>query len=53
MSGKSRIELFGHAHKPWTLCQKKNVNFEKYFAPTVKYSGGSLMLWGCFVSVRP
>ncbi|KAG2469162.1 TCB1 transposase, partial [Polypterus senegalus] len=47
---ETKIELFGHnkGHYAW---RKKNTAFqEKHLLPTVKYGGGSIMLWGCVAS---
>ena len=33
--------------------RQKEIHAEKYLIPTVKYGGGSLMLWGCFSSKGP
>ncbi|KAK3521940.1 hypothetical protein QTP70_020054 [Hemibagrus guttatus] len=48
-----KIELFGRSvsHYVWrksnTAFQKKNI------IPTVKYGGGSVMVWGCFAASGP
>ncbi|KAK3556190.1 hypothetical protein QTP70_005587 [Hemibagrus guttatus] len=50
---KRNIELFGRSlshyvwHKSNTAFQKKNI------IPTVKYGGGSVMVWGCFAASGP
>ncbi|KAK3569335.1 hypothetical protein QTP86_026814 [Hemibagrus guttatus] len=50
---KTKIELFGRSvsHYVWrksnTAFQKKNI------IPTVKYGGGSVMVWGCFAASGP
>ncbi|KAK3509719.1 hypothetical protein QTP70_008457 [Hemibagrus guttatus] len=50
---KTNIELFGRSvsHYVWrksnTAFQKKNI------IPTVKYGGGSVMVWGCFAASGP
>ena len=52
-SDETKIELFGHAHQRWVWRRKKDACAEKNLIPTVKYGGGSLMLWGCFASTGP
>ncbi|KAK3509481.1 hypothetical protein QTP70_035136 [Hemibagrus guttatus] len=50
---ETKIELFGSSvfHYVWrksnTAFQKKNI------IPTVKYGGGSVMVWGCFAASGP
>ncbi|KAK3515289.1 hypothetical protein QTP70_013482 [Hemibagrus guttatus] len=50
---ETKIELFGRSvshyvwHKSNTTFQKKNI------IPTVKYGGGSVMVWGCFAASGP
>ncbi|KAK3542764.1 hypothetical protein QTP70_002764 [Hemibagrus guttatus] len=50
---ETKIELFGRSvsHYVWrksnTAFQKKNIT------PTVKYGGGSVMVWGCFAASGP
>lgn len=47
---ETKIELFGH-NKGRYAWRKKNTAFqEKHLLPTVKYGGGSIMLWGCVAS---
>ena len=45
------MELFGHVHHVWH--QKRNAYKVKHLISTVKYGGGSLMLWGCFAASGP
>lgn len=43
---ETKIELSGH-NKGWYEWRKKNTEFQdKHLLPTVKFSGGSIMLWG-------
>ncbi len=50
---ETKVELFGRcmSHYIWrksnTAFQKKNI------IPTVKYGGGSVMVWGCFAASGP
>ena len=50
---KTKVELFGRCvcHYIWrksnTAFQKKNI------VPTVKYGGGSVMIWACFAASGP
>uniref|UniRef100_A0A8C5M601 Transposase n=1 Tax=Leptobrachium leishanense TaxID=445787 RepID=A0A8C5M601_9ANUR len=47
---ETKIELFGKAHHS-TVYRKRNEAYkEKNIVPTVKYSGGSMMFWGCFAA---
>lgn len=47
---ETKIELFGHNKRQYTW-RKKNTEFqEKHLLPTVKFGGGSIMLWGCVAS---
>uniref|UniRef100_A0A8C5R6B6 Transposase n=1 Tax=Leptobrachium leishanense TaxID=445787 RepID=A0A8C5R6B6_9ANUR len=47
---ETEIELFGKAHHS-TVYRKWNETYkEKNTVPTVKYGGGSMMLWGCFAA---
>ena len=52
-SDETKIELFGNTPERWVWCRQKDSHAEKYLSPTVKYGGGSLMLWGCFSSKGP
>lgn len=52
-SDETKIELFGNKHSKWIWCKTKDVYAEKYLMPTVKYGGGSVMLWACFSSKGP
>ncbi|KAK3527855.1 hypothetical protein QTP86_009412 [Hemibagrus guttatus] len=50
---KTKIELFGRSvsHYVWS---KSNTTFQKKnIIPTVKYGGGSVMVWGCFAASGP
>ena len=47
------MELFGHVHCRHVWRQKRDAYKEKHLIPTVKYGGGSLMLWGCFAASGP
>lgn len=47
---ETKIELFGH-NKGRYAWRRKNTAFqEKHLLPTVKFGGGSIMLWGCVAS---
>ena len=47
-SGEMKIELFGLNAKCY-IWQKQSTAHHPYNTrPTVKYGGGSIMLWGCF-----
>ena len=47
---ETKIELFGHVHRQQVWGQRSDVYKEKLILPTIKYGGGSLMLWGCFAA---
>ncbi|KAK3553721.1 hypothetical protein QTP70_007583 [Hemibagrus guttatus] len=50
---ETKIELFGRSvsHYIW---RKSNTTFQKNnIIPTVKYGGGSVMVWGCFAASGP
>ncbi|KAK3561379.1 hypothetical protein QTP86_033119 [Hemibagrus guttatus] len=50
---ETKIELFGRSvsHYVW---RKSNSAFQKKnIIPTVKYGGGSVMVWGCFAASGP
>ncbi|KAK3552029.1 hypothetical protein QTP70_031581 [Hemibagrus guttatus] len=52
-SDETKIELFGRSvsHYVW---RKSNTAFQKNnIIPTVKYGGGSMMVWGCFAASGP
>ena len=44
---ETKIELFGHNKGRYAWRQKNTAFQEKHLLPTVKYGGGSIMLWGC------
>ena len=47
-SDKTKIELFGH-HEIQKVWRKNGTAYiPKNTVPTVKYGGGSIMIWGCF-----
>lgn len=47
-SEETKIELFGNEHSRWVQHEEKNVYTEENTIPTVKYVGGSVMMWDCF-----
>ncbi|KAI4880130.1 hypothetical protein NFI96_020379, partial [Prochilodus magdalenae] len=48
-SDETKIELFGNKCSKWIWLKYA----EKHLMPTVKYGGGSVMLWACFSSKGP
>lgn len=47
---ETKIELFGHNKRRYAWRQKNTEFEEKHLLPTVKFGGGSIMLWGCVAS---
>src|SRR4029434_5222422 len=52
-SDETKIDFFDNKHQSWVWRRQKDSHTEKHLIPTVKYGGGSLMLWGCFSSKDP
>ena len=55
---ETKIELFGHQKMVamYTACltwQTRDAYKKNHLIPTIKYSGGSLMLWCCFTASGP
>uniref|UniRef100_A0AAR2K3W5 Tc1-like transposase DDE domain-containing protein n=1 Tax=Pygocentrus nattereri TaxID=42514 RepID=A0AAR2K3W5_PYGNA len=49
-SDETKIELFGHNAKRYAWRRNNTAHHSENTIPTVKYGGGSIMLWGCFSS---
>ena len=47
---ETKIELFGHNKRRYAWRQKNTAFQEKHLLPTVKFGGGSIMLWACEAS---
>ncbi|KAI4885686.1 hypothetical protein NFI96_017633 [Prochilodus magdalenae] len=47
---ETKIELFGHDKGRYAWRKKNTALQEKHLLPTVKFGGGSIMLWGCVAS---
>ena len=47
-SDETKIELFGHQGKSYVWRKPNHSHHPENIIPTVKHSGGSIMLWGCF-----
>ncbi|KAK3563027.1 hypothetical protein QTP86_013350 [Hemibagrus guttatus] len=47
------IEPFGRSVSHYVWCKSNTAFQEKNIIPTVKYGGGSVMVWGCFAASRP
>lgn len=47
-SDETKIELFGHNEAKRVWRKNGNAYSPKNTIPTVKYGGGSIMIWGCF-----
>ncbi|KAI4885875.1 hypothetical protein NFI96_032822 [Prochilodus magdalenae] len=50
LSFGTKIELFGHNKGRYAWRKKNTALQEKHLLPTVKFGGGSIMLWGCVAS---
>ncbi len=44
----TKLEFFGNREVAYVLRKKVELLNPKHTVPTVKYGGGSIMLWGCF-----
>uniref|UniRef100_A0A8C4X9Y5 Transposase n=1 Tax=Erpetoichthys calabaricus TaxID=27687 RepID=A0A8C4X9Y5_ERPCA len=50
---ETKVELFGRQMSRY-IWRKRNTAFQKKnIIPTVKYGGGSVMVWGCFAASGP
>ncbi|MBN3286955.1 TCB1 transposase, partial [Polyodon spathula] len=49
-SDETKIELFGQNSKRYVWRKPNTAHASRHTIPTVKYGGGSIMLWGCFSS---
>ena len=49
-SDETKMELFGQNKRRYAWRKKHTEFHEKNLLPTVKYGGGSIMLWGCVAS---
>ena len=45
-----KTELFSHNKGSYAWWRKNTAFQEKHLLPTVKFGGGSIMLWGCVAS---
>lgn len=51
-SDKTKVELFVRNTKRYIWCKSSTAHHQKNTVAVVKQGGGSIMLWGCFSSVR-
>ena len=51
-SDETKMNLFSLNAKHHIWCKPKTAHHPKNTIPTVKHSGGSIMLWGCFSSAE-
>uniref|UniRef100_A0A803JK91 Uncharacterized protein n=1 Tax=Xenopus tropicalis TaxID=8364 RepID=A0A803JK91_XENTR len=49
-SDETKMELFGQNAKRYVWRKTNTAHHSEHTIPTVKYGGGSIMLWGCFSS---
>ncbi|CAI5674221.1 unnamed protein product [Oreochromis niloticus] len=49
-SDETKMELFGQNAKRYVWRETNTAHHSEHTIPTVKYGGGSIMLWGCFSS---
>uniref|UniRef100_A0A803JNW0 Tc1-like transposase DDE domain-containing protein n=1 Tax=Xenopus tropicalis TaxID=8364 RepID=A0A803JNW0_XENTR len=49
-SDETKLELFGQNAKRYVWRKTNTAHHSEHTIPTVKYGGGSIMLWGCFSS---
>lgn len=50
-SDETKIELFGHNSEGHVWRNRGEAHASKNTIPTVKFGGGSIMIWGCFSSM--
>uniref|UniRef100_A0AAR2LJV0 Transposase n=1 Tax=Pygocentrus nattereri TaxID=42514 RepID=A0AAR2LJV0_PYGNA len=50
---ETKVELFGRCVSHYIWCKRNTAFRKKNIIPTVKYGGGSVMVWGCFAVSGP
>uniref|UniRef100_A0A8C2KBE1 Transposase Tc1-like domain-containing protein n=1 Tax=Cyprinus carpio TaxID=7962 RepID=A0A8C2KBE1_CYPCA len=50
---ETKVELFGRCVFHYVWCKSNTAFQKKNIIPTVKYGGGSVMVWGCFAASGP
>ncbi|KAK3567375.1 hypothetical protein QTP86_019891 [Hemibagrus guttatus] len=50
---ETKIEHFGRSVSHYICCKSNTAFQKKNIIPTVKYGGGSVMVWGCFAASGP
>ena len=47
---ETKIELFGHNYRNYVWKKEGEAYLPKNTVPTVKFGGGSIMIWRCFLA---
>uniref|UniRef100_A0A9J7YNC4 Transposase Tc1-like domain-containing protein n=1 Tax=Cyprinus carpio carpio TaxID=630221 RepID=A0A9J7YNC4_CYPCA len=50
---ETKVELFGRCVSHYVWCKSNTAFQKKNIIPTVKYGGGSVMVWDCFAASGP
>ena len=50
---ETTVKLFGRKTQHYVCRKKRTAHQHKNLIQTVKYGGGSIMVWGCFAASGP